>query len=39
MELVKSFCEKTLHLKAGEPRAFGPSEEVTAQYVKDMSKA
>jgi teichoic acid transport system ATP-binding protein len=31
MQLVKSFCEKTLYLLAGEPRAFGPSEEVSAQ--------
>jgi lipopolysaccharide transport system ATP-binding protein len=39
MELVKSFCEKTLYLLGGEPRAFGPSEEVTTQYVRDMTKA
>jgi lipopolysaccharide transport system ATP-binding protein len=37
MELVKSFCEKTLYLLAGEPRAFGVSEKVTAQYVTDMT--
>jgi lipopolysaccharide transport system ATP-binding protein len=39
MELVKSFCEKTLYLLGGEPRALGPSEEVTAQYIRDMTKA
>jgi len=37
MDLVKSFCEKTLYLVNGEPRAFGPSAEVTRRYIDDMS--
>jgi ABC-type polysaccharide/polyol phosphate transport system ATPase subunit len=37
MDHVRSFCEKTLYLRNGEPRAFGPSEEVTNQYSEDMS--
>ena len=37
MDLIKSFCEKTLYLLNGEPKAFGPSEEVTSRYVNDMS--
>lgn len=37
MDLVKSFCEKTLYLLNGESRAFGPSGEVTDRYVADMS--
>jgi lipopolysaccharide transport system ATP-binding protein len=37
MDLIKSFCEKTLYLLNGEPRAFGPSEEVTSRYVADMT--
>jgi lipopolysaccharide transport system ATP-binding protein len=36
MDLVKSFCEKTLYLLNGETRAFGPSEEGTRQYLEDM---
>jgi lipopolysaccharide transport system ATP-binding protein len=36
MNLIKAFCEKTLYLHGGEPRAFGPSEEATARYVEDM---
>jgi len=34
--LIKTFCEKTLYLHGGEPRAFGPSEEATTRYVQDM---
>lgn len=37
MDLVKSFCEKTLYLQNGEMRAFGPSEETTSRYIADMS--
>ena len=37
MDLVKSFCEKTLYLQNGEMRAFGPSEETTNRYIADMS--
>jgi lipopolysaccharide transport system ATP-binding protein len=39
LDLIKSFCEKTLYLLNGEPKAFGPSEEVTSRYVADMSPA
>ena len=39
MDLIKSFCEKTLYLLNGEPRAFGGSEEITSRYVADMSPA
>jgi lipopolysaccharide transport system ATP-binding protein len=37
MDLIQRYCEKTLYLLSGEPRALGPSEEVTSQYVADMS--
>jgi ABC-type polysaccharide/polyol phosphate transport system ATPase subunit len=37
MDLIKSFCEKTLYLQNGEMRAFGPSEETTNRYIADMS--
>jgi len=36
MDLIKSYCEKTLYLLNGEPRALGPSEEVTNQYLSDI---
>jgi lipopolysaccharide transport system ATP-binding protein len=36
MDLIKSYCEKTLYLLNGEPRALGPSEEVTNRYLGDM---
>lgn len=35
-DLVKSFCEKTLYLKSGEMRAFGPSEDATNLYLQDL---
>jgi ABC-type polysaccharide/polyol phosphate transport system ATPase subunit len=37
MDLIRSYCEKTLYLLNGEPRALGPSEEVTNRYVQEMS--
>jgi lipopolysaccharide transport system ATP-binding protein len=37
MDLVKSYCEKTLYLLNGETRAFGPSEEATDRYLADMN--
>ena len=39
MDLVRSFCEKTLYLLKGEARAFGPSEEATRQYLDDMKSS
>ena len=36
MDLVKSFCEKTLYILNGETRAFGPSEQTTNRYLDDM---
>jgi lipopolysaccharide transport system ATP-binding protein len=36
MDLVKSFCEKTLYLLNGETRSFGPSEKGTRQYLEDI---
>ena len=39
MDLIKNFCEKALYLANGEPRAFGPSEEVTSRYVSDMTSS
>jgi lipopolysaccharide transport system ATP-binding protein len=36
MDLIRSYCEKTLYLLNGEPRALGPSEEVTNQYTRDV---
>jgi lipopolysaccharide transport system ATP-binding protein len=36
LDLVRSFCEKTLYLAGGEARAFGSSQEATNQYVEDM---
>jgi lipopolysaccharide transport system ATP-binding protein len=39
MDLVRSFCEKTLYLLKGEARAFGPSEEATRQYLDDMKNS
>ena len=38
-DLVKDFCEKTLYLRHGEARAFGPSEESVTQYVQDIASA
>jgi ABC-type polysaccharide/polyol phosphate transport system ATPase subunit len=39
MDLIKSFCEKTLYLLNGEPKAFGPSEEVINRYVEDAKSS
>jgi len=36
MDLIRSFCEKTVYLREGEVRAFGASEEATNRYVEDM---
>jgi len=36
MDLVKSFCEKTLYLLNGETRAFGTSDYATQRYLEDM---
>lgn len=36
MSLIKGFCEKTLYLTNGEMMAFGPSEEVTNRYTRDV---
>jgi lipopolysaccharide transport system ATP-binding protein len=36
MDLINGFCEKTLYLLNGETRAFGPTEEATNRYLKDM---
>jgi lipopolysaccharide transport system ATP-binding protein len=36
MDLVTSFCERTLYLLNGETRAFGSSEEATNRYLEDM---
>jgi lipopolysaccharide transport system ATP-binding protein len=36
MDLIRSYCEKTLYLQNGELRSLGPSEEVTSQYASDM---
>lgn len=38
MNLIRDFCEKTLYLSSGETRAFGPSEDVTNQYLKDVQE-
>lgn len=35
VQLVRSFCEKTLYLLSGEMRAFGSSDEATERYVED----
>jgi len=35
MKLITDFCDKALYLSKGETRGFGPSAEVTNQYVKD----
>jgi len=37
MNLINDFCEKTIYLSNGEIRAFGPSPEVTSQYLADMN--
>jgi lipopolysaccharide transport system ATP-binding protein len=37
MDQVRDFCEKTLYLREGEVRAFGPSEEAINRYLEDMS--
>jgi len=39
MDLVKSFCERTLYLLNGETRAFGPSEEATRRYLEDTKSS
>ena len=39
MDLVKSFCEKTVYLVNGEIRAFGPSEVVANRYLEDVKSA
>jgi lipopolysaccharide transport system ATP-binding protein len=39
MDLVKNFCQKTLYLLNGEPRAFGPSGETTELYKEDMERS
>jgi lipopolysaccharide transport system ATP-binding protein len=36
MSLIKGFCEKALYLTNGEMMAFGPSEEVTNRYTRDV---
>jgi lipopolysaccharide transport system ATP-binding protein len=36
MEVINSFCERSLYILNGEARAFGPSEETTNRYVQDM---
>jgi len=36
MELIKSFCERSLYLLNGDARTFGPSGETVGQYVRDM---
>jgi lipopolysaccharide transport system ATP-binding protein len=36
MDLIKSFCEKTLYISNGEMIAFGTSEEVTNRYTRDV---
>ncbi len=36
LDLVNSFCEKTLYLLNGETRAFGPSVDVTGRYTEDV---
>ena len=38
LELVKTFCEKTLYLLNGETRAFGASDEATQEYMRDVSE-
>jgi len=34
MELVNTFCENALYLQAGEAKAYGPSNEITRQYIE-----
>jgi len=34
MELVNTFCENALYLQAGEAKAYGPSNEITRQYME-----
>jgi lipopolysaccharide transport system ATP-binding protein len=34
MELVNTFCENALYLKNGETKAYGPSSEITRQYIE-----
>jgi lipopolysaccharide transport system ATP-binding protein len=36
MDLVKSFCERTLYLQGGETKALGPSAETTQRYIDDL---
>jgi len=36
MNLIRSFCEKTLYLLNGEKKAFGPSEQATDTYLEDV---
>jgi len=36
MKLVRDFCDKTLYLADGMTRSFGPSRQVTNQYLADM---
>jgi lipopolysaccharide transport system ATP-binding protein len=38
LELVRTFCEKTLYLLNGETRAFGASDEATQEYMRDVSE-
>jgi lipopolysaccharide transport system ATP-binding protein len=38
MDLMKTFCEKTLYLLNGEMRAYGSSEEATKRYLDDLEE-
>lgn len=37
MEQIKKYCQKTMYLEAGKMKMFGPTEEVVAQYLKDLN--
>ena len=37
MDQVRDFCEKTIYLREGEVRAFGPSGDSVNRYLEDMS--
>jgi len=39
MDLVNAFCENSLYLKNGETRAYGPSNEITRQYVEASKRS
>jgi lipopolysaccharide transport system ATP-binding protein len=39
LDLVRSFCEKTLYLRNGEMKIFGTSEEATNLYKTDLVRA